>query len=127
MRKLSMLELAVGRSSNYYSKSPEGQWEEDKELGILDWDGSVEWLTAHGKLKFDSRGNILKANEEVPKEDEEPVLVVLTKDKKLIQAGKPENASAKDLKKYVSEGCEIKTITISEFRKTDWKWYWEKD
>lgn len=34
-----MKERAKQRSDNYDDLSPEQQWEEDKELGILDWDG----------------------------------------------------------------------------------------
>jgi len=38
-RKINDKEKAKGRSLNYYQMSPEEQWEEDKKLGILDWDG----------------------------------------------------------------------------------------
>ena len=34
-----MREKARNRSSNYASLSAQEQWDEDKELGILDWDG----------------------------------------------------------------------------------------
>lgn len=37
--KLSPQEAAKGRSENYYEFSEEKKWEEDKRLGILDWDG----------------------------------------------------------------------------------------
>lgn len=36
---LTPAEAAKGRSSHYYSLSPQEQWDEDKRLGILDWDG----------------------------------------------------------------------------------------
>ena len=48
-RKLNELEIRAGRSEIYWDKSPERQWEEDKDLGILDWDGTEEWLDNHGK------------------------------------------------------------------------------
>jgi hypothetical protein len=38
-RKITQKEREKGRSENYWQKSPQEQWEEDKELGILDWDG----------------------------------------------------------------------------------------
>lgn len=34
-----MKQAAKARSLNYEELSPQQQWEEDKELGILDWDG----------------------------------------------------------------------------------------
>ncbi len=48
-RKQSKLEIRVGRSSNYYKMGGRDQWAEDKRLGILDWDGTEEWLDSHGK------------------------------------------------------------------------------
>jgi hypothetical protein len=39
-RAISDLEREKGRSENYWQKSAEDQWAEDKRLGILDWDGS---------------------------------------------------------------------------------------
>tara|TARA_Y100000310_G_C20701093_1_gene829958 strand:+ start:5269 stop:5748 length:480 start_codon:yes stop_codon:yes gene_type:complete len=38
-RELDENEIKVGRSSNYWQMSPQDQWDEDKRLGILDWDG----------------------------------------------------------------------------------------
>lgn len=38
-RSISELERSKGRSENYYDLSSEQQWAEDKQLGILDWDG----------------------------------------------------------------------------------------
>lgn len=35
-----MKEEAKKRSPNYEQLTPQQQWEEDKELGILDWDGN---------------------------------------------------------------------------------------
>ncbi len=48
-RRRSKLEIRAGRSEHYWGKSPERQWEEDDEKGILDWDGTEEWLKKHGK------------------------------------------------------------------------------
>lgn len=39
-RKITAKEKAKGRSEDYWQKSFEDQWAEDKRLGILDWDGS---------------------------------------------------------------------------------------
>jgi len=36
-------EAATRRPSNYCEMSPQAQWDVDKSLGILDWDG--EWNT----------------------------------------------------------------------------------
>jgi len=38
--ELTEAEKAKGRSSDYHQMSAREQWEEDKRLGILDWDGS---------------------------------------------------------------------------------------
>ena len=38
-RKLTQKEIEKGRSKDYWEKSASEQWEEDKKLGILDWDG----------------------------------------------------------------------------------------
>lgn len=38
-KKITEKERSKGRSENYHSLTPEEQWAEDKELGILDWDG----------------------------------------------------------------------------------------
>ena len=35
-----MFEKSFQRPSNYFKLSPERQWEIDKSLGILDWDGN---------------------------------------------------------------------------------------
>ena len=50
-RKLSDLEKLTGRSPNYYSKTPWEQWDKDKALGILDWDGSIQWLLEHNIIQ----------------------------------------------------------------------------
>lgn len=47
--KLSPLSQRVGRSESYYEMSGREQWAEDKAKGILDWDGTKEWLDRHGK------------------------------------------------------------------------------
>lgn len=36
---LTPAEKAKGRSDGYHDMSPRDQWDEDKRLGILDWDG----------------------------------------------------------------------------------------
>jgi hypothetical protein len=46
-RKLTELEKKIGRSDNYYQLNPREQWDEDKILGILDWDGTEKWLKQH--------------------------------------------------------------------------------
>lgn len=38
-RKISQIERDKGRSEDYWQTSPQEQWDEDKRLGILDWDG----------------------------------------------------------------------------------------
>ena len=43
-RKINDLERRAGRSEDFYQLSAEEQWEQDKALGILDWDGTEEWL-----------------------------------------------------------------------------------
>lgn len=40
MTQREMAEAAKKRSPNYFDMSAEEQWEEDKRLGILDWDGT---------------------------------------------------------------------------------------
>ena len=47
-RELQSLEIRVGRSESYYKMSARDQWAEDKAKGILDWDGTEEWLVRHG-------------------------------------------------------------------------------
>lgn len=47
--KLTDLERRAGRCENYWKLCPQRQWEEDKYSGILDWDGTEEWLDKHGK------------------------------------------------------------------------------
>jgi hypothetical protein len=48
-KEQSRLEIRVGRSKGYYKMSASDQWAEDKSKGILDWDGTEEWLDSHGK------------------------------------------------------------------------------
>ena len=38
-KKITDLERSKGRSEDYYQLSAEEQWEQDKHLGLLDWDG----------------------------------------------------------------------------------------
>jgi hypothetical protein len=38
-RRITDRERAKGRSENYWQLSPEEQWAQDKNLGILDWEG----------------------------------------------------------------------------------------
>jgi len=38
-KKLSKAEKSKGRTTGYWGMSAEDQWNEDKSLGILDWDG----------------------------------------------------------------------------------------
>ncbi len=47
-KEQSRLEARVGRSKGYYKMSASDQWAEDKRKGILDWDGTEEWLDSHG-------------------------------------------------------------------------------
>lgn len=39
LKGLSVAERARGRSREYYLMNPQQQWEEDKTLGLLDWNG----------------------------------------------------------------------------------------
>lgn len=39
-RELDEKEKAKGRSTDYWQLSNQDQWDEDKRLGILDWDGN---------------------------------------------------------------------------------------
>lgn len=57
--------------------------------------------------------------------DNEPVLVVLNKSRRLVHAGQPDTFSKKQLADYAKQGNQIKTITIKKFRETNYKWHWE--
>lgn len=48
-KEQTRLEKRVGRTKSYYKMSAVDQWAEDKRKGILDWDGTEEWLDSHGK------------------------------------------------------------------------------
>jgi hypothetical protein len=48
--KLTKAEKMLGRSEDYYSMSEKDRWEEDKRLGILDWDGT--WYKADKILRL---------------------------------------------------------------------------
>ena len=39
-RELDEKEKTKGRSTDYWDMNPRDQWDEDKRLGILDWDGN---------------------------------------------------------------------------------------
>ena len=60
-----MFEKSFQRSSNYYNLSGERQWEIDKDLGILDWDGvnlseeDKQRFHDHYRVKIESK----KSNE----------------------------------------------------------------
>lgn len=60
--------------------------------------------------------------------DSEPVLVILTQDGYLVRAGQPPSdlKGKREVGEYAMEGYVIKTITIKEYRETNYKWYWEK-
>jgi hypothetical protein len=50
MTQQDMFEASFGRPSNYFKLSGERQWEIDKSLGILDWEGGN--LTEEEKERF---------------------------------------------------------------------------
>lgn len=50
MTQRQMFEKSFERPSNYFTLSPEWQWDIDKNLGILDWDG--EDLSEEDKKRF---------------------------------------------------------------------------
>lgn len=50
MTEREMFEMSFQRPSNYFHLSPEEQWEIDKSLGILDWEGKD--LTDDDKKRF---------------------------------------------------------------------------
>jgi hypothetical protein len=60
MTHQEMLEAALQRPKNYHSLSAERQWEIDKDLGILDWEGP----------KTDEELQCLLKHYETPKKDE---------------------------------------------------------
>jgi hypothetical protein len=45
------LEQALKRPSNYQKLSERQQWEIDKNLGILDWDPTLDEIERYKKLK----------------------------------------------------------------------------
>lgn len=55
MNEREMFEKSFQRPTNYFSLSEQKQWEIDKELGILDWEGlnlskeDIERFKAHYK------------------------------------------------------------------------------
>ena len=50
MTQREMFEKSFERPSNYFKLSAERQWEIDKELGILDWEG--ENLSKEDMIRF---------------------------------------------------------------------------
>ena len=56
----------------------------------------------------------------------EPVLVVTTKDHYLVKAGRPDLTNKKELAEYVLLGYKIETMTITKFKKKEWKWIYDK-
>jgi hypothetical protein len=50
MSEREMFENSFKRPSNYFSLSPQDQWNIDKNLGILDWMGND--MTKEDKEKF---------------------------------------------------------------------------
>ena len=50
MSNQEMFEKSFQRPNNYFKLSSEQQWQIDKELGILDWDGSS--LTKEEQARF---------------------------------------------------------------------------
>jgi hypothetical protein len=50
MTEREMFEKSFERPSNYFKLSEERQWEIDKSLGILDWEG--KGLTKEDKERF---------------------------------------------------------------------------
>lgn len=59
-------------------------------------------------------------------EEKRPVLVVLAKGGWLVRAGDPSCVTKKEALGYVQSGYTMKTITIEKFRKTNWKWIYDK-
>jgi hypothetical protein len=52
MSEREMFEKSFKRPSNYFSLSPQDQWDIDKYLGILDWKGGGD-ITKEDKERFD--------------------------------------------------------------------------
>lgn len=52
MTQEEMYEQSYNRPKNYFKLSPERQWEIDKELGILDWEGKQ--LSDEEKARFEA-------------------------------------------------------------------------
>lgn len=46
-----LFELSFGRPRNYLNLSPQQQWDIDKSLGILDWDGEGLTEEDHARIK----------------------------------------------------------------------------
>jgi len=61
MNEREMFEMSFQRPTNYFKLTPERQWEIDKDLGILDWEGND--LTEEDKERFRKHYGIDKKNE----------------------------------------------------------------
>ncbi len=59
-------------------------------------------------------------------DENRPVLVITDKDGYLIQAGDPSTVSPKELAQYVKLGYNLNTITITEYRLSNYTWFWDK-
>lgn len=84
-------------------------------IPVGDWDNEM-------KLEFNYFPKKTKQMD-----DNESVLVVTTNDGYLVHAGKPETFKKNLIAEYATQGYQIKTVTIEEFRKRGWIWYWEKE
>ena len=51
MTQSEMFERSFARPRNFFELSPQRQWEIDKDLGILDWEGKD--LTKEEKIRFE--------------------------------------------------------------------------
>ena len=52
MTEREMFEASFGRPRDFFTLTPQHQWEIDARLGILDWQG--EGLTKEDKQRFDA-------------------------------------------------------------------------
>jgi hypothetical protein len=66
---------------------------------------------------------------EMSKETDAPVLLILDREGFLVRAGKPPNTlkEKREVGQYAIEGYTLKTITIEEYRRTNFKWFWENE
>ena len=59
-------------------------------------------------------------------EDNRPVLIVTDKEGYLVQAGAPDAITGKQALKYIHAGYTSKTITLKEYRETNYTWIYDK-